>query len=60
MFKHIGALNYRAFFGQVRDLLTPDGVAVIHSIRRRDPSAINPPFIRKYIFPVGRSRLCRS
>jgi cyclopropane-fatty-acyl-phospholipid synthase len=53
MFEHVGAPNYRAFFEQVRDLLTPDGVAVIHSIGRMDPPAITAAFIRKYIFPGG-------
>ena len=53
MFEHVGAPNYRAFFGQVRDLLTEDGVALIHSIARMDPPAVTAPFIRKYIFPGG-------
>ncbi len=51
MFEHVGKRNYREFFDKLNDLMTEDGVAVIHSIGRLDsPSAINP-FIRKYIFP---------
>lgn len=51
MFEHVGKKNYAEFFGKLHDLLTDDGVAVIHSIGRLDtPNAINP-FIRKYIFP---------
>ena len=51
MFEHVGKKNYREFFGKLDELMTDDGVAVIHSIGRLDsPSAINP-FIRKYIFP---------
>jgi cyclopropane-fatty-acyl-phospholipid synthase len=51
MFEHVGRRNYREFFTRVRDLLTDDGVMVLHSIGRFDtPAAINP-FIRKYIFP---------
>lgn len=51
MFEHVGKKNYPEYFAKVKDLLTDDGVAVIHSIGRLDsPSAINP-FIRKYIFP---------
>ncbi len=51
MFEHVGKKNYKEFFSKLRDLMTDDGVAVIHSIGRLDtPSAINP-FIRKYIFP---------
>lgn len=51
MFEHVGKKNYPEFFRKLRNLLTDDGVAVIHSIGRLDtPNAINP-FIRKYIFP---------
>ena len=53
MFEHVGVNHYLDFFERVRDLLTPDGVAVIHSIGRFDgPTATNP-FIAKYIFPGG-------
>ena len=51
MFEHVGKRNYREFFTKVRDLLSDDGVMLLHSIGRFDtPSPINP-FIRKYIFP---------
>jgi cyclopropane-fatty-acyl-phospholipid synthase len=51
MFEHVGKRNYDEFFGKVRDLLSDDGVCVLHSIGRLDrPSPINS-FIRKYIFP---------
>jgi cyclopropane-fatty-acyl-phospholipid synthase len=51
MFEHVGKKNYPEFFRKLGNLLTDDGVAVIHSIGRLDtPNAINP-FIRKYIFP---------
>ncbi len=51
MFEHVGKKNYREFFDKLRDLMTDDGIAVIHSIGRLDtPAPINP-FIRKYIFP---------
>jgi len=53
MFEHVGAPNYGAYFAQVRDLLTDDGVALIHSIARVDPPAVTAAFIRKYIFPGG-------
>ncbi|HWK44359.1 MAG TPA: cyclopropane-fatty-acyl-phospholipid synthase family protein [Stellaceae bacterium] len=53
MFEHVGVLHYQEYFDKVAELLTDDGVAVIHSIGRRDgPSATNP-WIRKYIFPGG-------
>lgn len=51
MFEHVGKKNYQEYFSKLRDLLTDDGVAVVHSIGRLDtPAAINP-FIRKYVFP---------
>lgn len=51
MFEHVGAPNYRAFFDQVANLLTDDGVALIHSIgRSKGPGATNA-FTQKYIFP---------
>ena len=53
MFEHVGAPNYLAYFEQVRDLLTPDGIALVHSIGRIDPPAVTSPFIAKYIFPGG-------
>jgi cyclopropane-fatty-acyl-phospholipid synthase len=53
MFEHVGAPNYVGFFNKVRDLLTDDGVAVIHSIGRMETPGVTDPFIRKYIFPGG-------
>jgi cyclopropane-fatty-acyl-phospholipid synthase len=51
MFEHVGRRHYDEFFARLRDLLTDDGVALIHSIGYSDrPAPINP-FIRKYIFP---------
>ena len=51
MFEHVGKKNYPEFFARIRELLTEDGVALIHSIGYADtPGPINP-FIRKYIFP---------
>ena len=51
MFEHVGKRNYAEFFAKLRDLLTDDGVALVHAIGYSDtPAPINP-FIRKYIFP---------
>lgn len=53
MFEHVGVGHYREYFTKVRDLLTEDGVALIHTIGRCDgPGAANP-WINKYIFPGG-------
>jgi len=51
MFEHVGKRNYGEFFAKINDLLTDDGVALLHSCGFSDePSSINP-FISKYIFP---------
>lgn len=53
MFEHVGIKHYDEFFGKVRDLLTDDGVALVHSIGRSDAPGSTNPWIRKYIFPGG-------
>src|SRR5438270_6162828 len=53
MFEHVGIGYYDAFFGKIRDLLSDDGIALLHTIGRADgPNATNP-WIAKYIFPGG-------
>ena len=37
MFEHVGVPNYRAYFGAISRLLSPDGVALIHTIGRTSP-----------------------
>jgi cyclopropane-fatty-acyl-phospholipid synthase len=53
MFEHVGVVHYRSFFERIRELLAPNGVALIHSIGRFDGPASTNPFIDKYIFPGG-------
>jgi cyclopropane-fatty-acyl-phospholipid synthase len=53
MFEHVGRPNYRAFFEKVADLLTPDGVALIHTIGRAGGPGATDPWTAKYIFPGG-------
>lgn len=51
MFEHVGKRNYTEFFKKLGEILTEDGVALLHTIGYSDaPASINP-FIRKYIFP---------
>jgi len=53
MFEHVGVGHYLEFFTKARDLLTDEGVMLLHSIGRMGrPEATNP-WIRKYIFPGG-------
>ena len=53
MFEHVGINHYSAFFAKVKSLLTPDGIALVHSIGRKDGPGSTHPWIRKYIFPGG-------
>jgi cyclopropane-fatty-acyl-phospholipid synthase len=55
MFEHVGVNHYDAYFRKVADLLTDDGVALIHSIGRSNGPGATNPWIRKYIFPGGYS-----
>jgi cyclopropane-fatty-acyl-phospholipid synthase len=53
MFEHVGINHYSAFFAKLKSLLTPEGVALLHSIGRKDGPGSTHPWIRKYIFPGG-------
>ena len=53
MFEHVGLPHYRTFFDKVHSLLTPDGVALIHTIARADGPGATDPWTAKYIFPGG-------
>ena len=53
MFEHVGAPNYERFFRKVRELLAPEGVALLHSIGRMEPPGNTNAWLRKYIFPGG-------
>jgi cyclopropane-fatty-acyl-phospholipid synthase len=51
MFEHVGRPHYRRFFSRLGELLTDDGVAVVHTIgRQTQPVPINV-WIRENIFP---------
>jgi cyclopropane-fatty-acyl-phospholipid synthase len=53
MFEHVGSKNYDEFFLKIRDLLSEDGVCLLHSIGSFDIPAPVSPFIAKYVFPGG-------
>jgi cyclopropane-fatty-acyl-phospholipid synthase len=53
MFEHVGVKHYGEFFAKIRELLTEDGVAILHSIGRMDGPGDTNDWIRKYIFPGG-------
>jgi len=53
MFEHVGVPHYREYFRHVREKLTGDGVALVHTIGRCGPTGRTSPWITKYIFPGG-------
>jgi len=55
MFEHVGIGYYPKFFAAIHDLLTDDGIALLHTIGRSAGPGVTDPWIRKYIFPGGYS-----
>ncbi|MBV8889447.1 MAG: class I SAM-dependent methyltransferase [Alphaproteobacteria bacterium] len=55
MFEHVGVTQYGVFFAKLKKLMTPDGVALLHSIGRMDGPGSTNPWLRKHIFPGGYS-----
>lgn len=53
MFEHVGVGHYREYFEKLRELLTDDGVALIHTIGSASGPSAAHPWIEKYIFPGG-------
>ena len=51
MFEHVGVQHYGEFFSKINDLLTDDGVMLLHSIGHMSPPGTASPWLRKYIFP---------
>ena len=53
MFEHVGVNFYEAYFTRCAELLTDDGVMVLHSIGRSTGPDVTSPWMAKYIFPGG-------
>lgn len=53
MFEHVGVGFYETFFKRCAELLSDDGVMVLHSIGRSTGPDVTNPWITKYIFPGG-------
>jgi cyclopropane-fatty-acyl-phospholipid synthase len=51
MLEHVGKRHYSRYFRKIADLLTSDGVALVHTIGYADRPAPIDPFIRRFIFP---------
>jgi len=53
MFEHVGVPQYETYFAKCRDLLTEDGVMLLHTIGRLGVPGKTDAFTLKYIFPGG-------
>jgi cyclopropane-fatty-acyl-phospholipid synthase len=53
MFEHVGVDHYDTYFKRCAELLSDDGVMLLHSICRSEGPGITNPWIAKYIFPGG-------
>jgi cyclopropane-fatty-acyl-phospholipid synthase len=53
MFEHVGVDFYETYFRRCAELLTDNGVMMLHSIGRSDGPDVTNPWIAKYIFPGG-------
>tara|TARA_B100000686_G_scaffold90909_1_gene97512 strand:- start:1245 stop:2441 length:1197 start_codon:yes stop_codon:yes gene_type:complete len=52
-FEHFGKKFYKTFFKKVHNILTDDGICLLHTIGSIDPPGPVQPFIQKRIFPGG-------
>mmetsp|Transcript_31568 Transcript_31568/g.58187 ORF Transcript_31568/g.58187 Transcript_31568/m.58187 type:complete len:468 (+) Transcript_31568:73-1476(+) len=51
LMEHIGFKNHALFFRCIKQLLKPDGLALVHTIGEPDFVPASDPFLEKYIFP---------
>ena len=53
MFEHVGVDFYDTYFQRCAELLTNDGIMLLHSIGRSEGPDVTNPWIAKYIVPGG-------
>lgn len=53
MMEHVGPKNYRTYFEKCDELLTDDGISLLHTISGNESRAATDPFFNRYIFPGG-------
>ena len=53
MFEHVGVPQFETFFRSTANMLTDDGVMLLHTIGRLGKPGSTDAFTRKYIFPGG-------
>ena len=51
MFEQVGIAHFDEFFAKINDLMTDDGLMLLHSIGKMSPPGAASPWFRKYIFP---------
>lgn len=54
MFEHVGPKNHAAYIDQVRALLAPDGLCLLHTIGLDATRAATDPWIERHVFPNGK------
>ena len=52
-FEHFGKKFYKTFFAKIKNIMTDDGICLLHTIGSVDEPGPVQPFIQKYIFPGG-------
>ena len=52
-FEHFGKKFYKTFFKKINNIMTEDGICLLHTIGSVDPPGPTQPFIQKRIFPGG-------
>ena len=53
MLEHVGRKFYKTFFKKINELMTDDGLSLIHTIGSTEPKGPPAPFIQRFIFPGG-------
>jgi cyclopropane-fatty-acyl-phospholipid synthase len=53
MFEHLGTPHFPVFFRKIRELLHPEGAALVHTMGRMGKPGTTDRFMQKYIFPGG-------
>ncbi len=53
MVEHVGRKFYKTFFKKINELMTDDGLSLIHTIGSTQPKGPPQPWISRYIFPGG-------
>jgi len=53
MFEHVGPPHYRRFLARCRELMSEDGLMLLHTIGRADGPGATDAWLARYIFPGG-------